>query len=69
MRLLRYVESSASGDASLPFFASPCLLGPEGVREILPLGPLSEFEAKGLAEMRDELAGSIAKGVDFAGKN
>ena len=42
----RYVESNVV--PGLPFFASRLRLGPQGVLERLPLGPLNELEIQGL---------------------
>jgi len=47
-----YVESNVV--AGLPFFAGRLRLGPHGVAERLPLGPLSELESQGL-EVRAKL--------------
>jgi len=52
--------------ASCPFFARPVLLGPQGVAEYLPLGPLSASERQGLDKLAGELESSIKKGVEFA---
>ncbi|KAG6510604.1 hypothetical protein ZIOFF_028629 [Zingiber officinale] len=40
----------------LPFFASKVRLGRSGVEEVLPLGPLNEFERAGLEKAKKELA-------------
>lgn len=56
----------ASNLTPLPFFASPVRLGPHGVKEILPLPPMSVAEQKGFEQMQKELKGSIDKGVAFA---
>lgn len=55
----------ASQVTELPFFASKVRLGRGGVEEILPLGPLNEFERSGLDKAKKELAESIQKGVSF----
>lgn len=60
-----YVDSSVSEHA---FFSSRVLLSRGGVEEFLPLGPLNEYERAGLAKMKEELKGSIEKGVQFATK-
>ncbi|THU65279.1 hypothetical protein C4D60_Mb05t01970 [Musa balbisiana] len=52
----------------LPFFASKVRLGRCGVEEVLPLGPLNEFERAGLEKAQKELAVSIQKGVSFIRK-
>ncbi len=38
-----YVENNLTG---APFFATPCLLGEEGVQEVRHYGKLSDFEQK-----------------------
>ncbi|XP_024531508.1 malate dehydrogenase, glyoxysomal [Selaginella moellendorffii] len=56
----------ASQVTDLPYFSSRVKLGRNGAEEILPLGPLTEFERKGLEAMKKELQGSIDKGIQFA---
>ncbi|KAL6599847.1 hypothetical protein ACP70R_045498 [Stipagrostis hirtigluma subsp. patula] len=58
----------ASQVTELPFFASKVRLGRCGIEEILPLGPLNEFERAGLEKAKKELAESIQKGVSFINK-
>ena len=59
-----YVE----GDGThAKFFAQPMRLGPNGVEELLPIGDLSAYEEKALADMMDTLKGDVQKGVDFIG--
>lgn len=60
-----YVESSVT---ELPFFASRVLLGRSGVQDVLPLGPLDDYERVGLQKLLPELKGSIEKGVQFVNK-
>ncbi|KAM0925078.1 hypothetical protein ACQ4PT_004433 [Festuca glaucescens] len=60
-----YVDSQVT---ELPFFASKVRLGRSGVEEILPLGPLNEFERAGLEKAKKELSESIQKGVSFVNK-
>ena len=43
-------------------------LGPGGVEEFLPIGPLSEYEQEGLAKMKELLQKNIATGIEFANK-
>jgi hypothetical protein len=43
------------------------LLGRRGVEQFMPLPPMNDLEAEGLAAMRTELVSSIQKGVDFVG--
>jgi malate dehydrogenase len=48
------------------FFATKCRLGPDGVAEILPLPDLTDFEAKQLEVVKEELQKNISKGKEFA---
>ncbi|KAI9089254.1 hypothetical protein K1719_029533 [Acacia pycnantha] len=52
----------------LPFFASKVRLGRGGIEEILPLGPLNEYEREGLEKAKKELGASIEKGISFIRK-
>ncbi|CAH8281802.1 unnamed protein product [Eruca vesicaria subsp. sativa] len=52
----------------LPFFATKVRLGRIGAEEEYQLGPLNEYERVGLEKAKEELAGSIQKGVDFIRK-
>ncbi|GER38574.1 malate dehydrogenase [Striga asiatica] len=63
-----YVESSVV--AELPFFASRVKIGREGVEGFVKkdLEGLTEYESKGLEELKPELKASIEKGVDFVRK-
>ena len=54
------------GDDTSSFHAQPVVLGKDGVESIPELPPLSEYEQRLLEEMRDTLAGNIAKGIEFA---
>ncbi|RDY02944.1 hypothetical protein CR513_13532, partial [Mucuna pruriens] len=58
----------ASQVTELPFFASKVRLGRCGVDEILPLGPLNDYERENLEKAKKELAASIEKGVSFIRK-
>lgn len=58
-----YVESSAV--EGLPYFATKCRLGPNGVEEVLPVGELSDYEKAALEELKPMLAGNIKKGIEF----
>lgn len=58
----------ASHVTELPYFASKVRLGRSGVEEVLPLGPLNEYERVGLEKAKKELAASIDKGISFVGK-
>ena len=55
----------ASNVTDLPFFASPLKLGKSGIEEYLPLGTLSDTESEGMEKLKEELQGSIAKGIKF----
>ena len=53
----------------LSFLIVPqCVLGPNGVEEVLGMGTLSAFEQAGLEEMKELLAKNIQAGVDFVNK-
>merc|ERR1711944_337538 len=56
----------ASDITESPYFATPVVLGPNGVEKNLGLGNLNEFEQALLAAAIPELKGSIAKGEKFA---
>ena len=57
-----FVENNLT---SAPFFATPCLLGPNGVEEVRHFGKLSAFEQKGLDAMLPDLIAQAKKGVEF----
>merc|ERR1711872_1202225 len=59
----------ASNVTESPYFATPILLGPNGVAKNLGLGKLTEFEEGLLKAALPELQGSIKKGVEFVEKN
>ncbi|KAJ6806976.1 malate dehydrogenase, mitochondrial [Iris pallida] len=61
-----FVQSTVT---ELPFFASKVRLGKNGVEEVLGLGPLSEYEKRGLEALKPELMSSIEKGIKFAKAN
>ncbi|KAH0895574.1 hypothetical protein HID58_045142, partial [Brassica napus] len=58
----------ASQVTELAFFATKVRLGRTGAEEVFQLGPLNEYERVGLEKAKEELAGSIQKGVDFIRK-
>merc|ERR1712029_1211415 len=58
-----YIQSDMT---EAKYFATPVVLGPNGVEKNLGLGTLSEFEQGLLASGIPELKGSIAKGEKFA---
>lgn len=51
------------------YFASKIELGPNGVKEIHGLGPLSDYEKEKLEQLLPELKGSIKKGIEFVANN
>lgn len=59
----------ASDITESPYFATPILLGPNGVEKNLGLGQLSAYEEDLLKAAIPELKKSIQKGVDFVNKN
>jgi len=59
----------ASDITESPYFATPILLGPEGVVKNLGLGKLSAFEEDLLKASLPELQSSIKKGIEFVEKN
>jgi malate dehydrogenase len=58
-----FVESDVE---RVPYFASKCVLGPEGVMKVHPVGQISAYEKEGLDKMMPELEMAIEKGVKFA---
>jgi len=52
----------------LSYFASPVLLGTNGIEKILPLPQLDDFETKKLQEAVPELKVNIQKGIEYAQK-
>merc|ERR1712038_1482353 len=58
----------ASNVTEAPYFATPILLGPNGVAKNLGLGTLTEFEEGLLKAALPELQGSIKKGIEFVAK-
>ena len=60
-----FVESKVT---ELPFFASKVRLGPNGAEEVLPLGKLTPYEEKGVADLIPVLKKNIDTGIEFANK-
>ena len=58
-----YVESSVTDAA---YFASPVKFGPEGVKEVMGFGTLSDYEKGWFDKMMPDLKKQIQKGIDFA---
>merc|ERR1712088_457984 len=61
-----YVESDVT---EAKYFATPLVLGPNGIEKNLGLGTLTEFEQGLLAAAIPELIGSIKKGEEFVANN
>jgi len=61
-----YVQSDLVKD--VPYFASPCKFGKDGVEEVLGYGELSGYEQMWFDKMIPDLQKQIQKGVDFATK-
>merc|ERR1719476_509987 len=67
MGVAKNCASVTEGGSPVPkFFATPILLGPDGVEKNLGMGELSAFEAAKMEEVLPELHSNIAKGVEFA---
>jgi malate dehydrogenase len=52
----------------LPYFATPCVFGKDGVEEVRGYGTISAYEQQWLEQMIPELQSQIQKGVDFVQK-
>merc|ERR1711942_466386 len=59
----------ASDVTEAKYFATPVVLGPNGIEKNLGLGTLTEFEQGLLAAALPELIGSIKKGEKFVAEN
>jgi malate dehydrogenase len=59
----------ASDVTEAAYFATPLLLGPNGIVQNLGLGTLSAFEEDLLKKALPELHESIKKGIEFVAKN
>ena len=53
-------------DAGIPYFAGKAELGPMGIMQMLPIGKLSDYEAKRLEQAKTKLRVDIKAGLDFA---
>jgi malate dehydrogenase len=56
-----FVESPLYKDQGCEFFSSRVELGPEGVKQILPVGKVNDYEEKLIAAALKDLAKNIAK--------
>lgn len=63
-----FVQSPLMKDKGIDFFASNVTLGRDGVQEIHPIGPLSDYEARLLEKCIPELKQNIEKGLSFSSK-
>lgn len=61
-----YVKSS---ETEATYFATPVLLGKNGVEKNLGIGQINDFERNLLNASMDELKANIKKGEDFVSKN
>ena len=57
-----FVEKSLT---ATPFFSPPVTLGPNGIEEIHPFGPLSSYEQGVLDKMLPDLIAQGKKGFEF----
>jgi malate dehydrogenase len=64
-----FVDSPLYKDQGVDFFASKVELGPDGVKEIHPVGKISEHEQKLLDACLKDLKGNIEKGVKWVAQN
>ncbi|CEH16586.1 malate dehydrogenase [Ceraceosorus bombacis] len=64
-----YVDSPLYKDQGVDFFSSKVTLGPEGVKEIHPVGQITPEEEKLLEACLPELSKNIKKGVQWVGEN
>jgi len=64
-----FVESPLFADKGVEFFSSKVTLGPEGVKEIHPLGKINEYEQGLVDACLVDLAKNISKGKKFVAEN
>ena len=64
-----FVDSPLYKDQGIDFFSSKVELGPEGVKEIHPVGKVDGVEEKLLEACFADLKKNIAKGVQFVKEN
>lgn len=64
-----FVDSPLFKSEGVDFFSSKVTLGPEGVKEIHPLGTLSAVEDEMISVAKETLIKNIAKGVEFVKAN
>lgn len=64
-----FVESPLYKDQGIEFFSTKVELGPDGVKEILPVGKIDANEQKLLEACLGDLKKNIEKGVAFVAQN
>lgn len=64
-----FVESPLYKDQGVDFFSSKVELGPDGVKEIHPIGPVDAIEEKLIEACLGDLKKNIEKGVAFVAEN
>lgn len=64
-----FVDSPLYKDQGIDFFSSKVELGPDGVKEILPIGSIDAAEEKLLEACLGDLKKNIEKGVAFVAQN
>jgi len=64
-----FVDSPLFKDAGCDFFASNVELGKEGVKEILPVGKVNDYEQGLINTALTDLAKNIKKGKEFVAQN
>lgn len=64
--VIRYAYIDSDDSRYSPFFAYPIRFGVNGVEEVLPLGPLSDYEQKQLEQLIPTLNDEIAQGAGFS---
>lgn len=64
-----YVRCDVMSAQGLKYFASKVEFGPDGVKEVYPIGTLSGWESKRLQEVVVQLKGEVDDGLAYAAKN
>ncbi|GAV30330.1 Malate dehydrogenase [Pichia membranifaciens] len=64
-----YIDNPLFKSEGVDFFSTRVTLGPEGVKEVHPLGNLSTAEQEMIATAKETLKKNIKKGVDFVKAN
>ena len=61
-----YVASTVT---DLPYFTSKVVFGKNGVKQVLPVGKLNDYEKKRLEEASAQSKGEIQTGLNYAQAN